>query len=98
MKRIYTAVFLALVVLTSGGASGASRTANLSVANMYCASCPYIVRRALASLPGVMDVKVSYDRASATAVATVNYEDTQIDTAALIAATSDVGFPSSLLR
>jgi periplasmic mercuric ion binding protein len=98
MKRTYAAVFLTLAVLASGNAGAAQQTAKLSVANMYCASCPYIVKQALAAVPGVTGVKVSYDRASATAVATVDYEDTQADTAALTAATSDVGFPSSVLR
>ena len=98
MKRIYAAAFLTLVVFASGSAGAAQQTAKLSVSNMYCASCPYIVRQALTSVPGVTDVKVSYDRASATAVATVDYEDTKADTAALTAATSDVGFPSSLQR
>ena len=36
--------------------------------------------------------------ASATAVAIVAYEDNEVDTAALTAATSDVGFPSNLQR
>ena len=98
MKRIYAAAFLTLLVFASDGAGAAQQTAKLSVANMYCASCPYIIRQALARVPGVTDVKVSYDPASATAVAIVAYEDNEVDTAALTAATSDVGFPSNLQR
>lgn len=98
MKQIFAAAFLALTLLSSGNAVAAERRATLRVENMYCASCPFIVKRTLASVPGVTNVEISYEEATAVAVAIVDYEDTKADVAALTAATSDIGFPSRVIR
>lgn len=65
----------------------------LRVENMSCAACPYIVREALASVDGVVDVKVDY----ATRTATVVFDPTRASVDDLTAATGDLGYPSQPL-
>ncbi len=70
------------------------RTAVLKVEGMWCGSCAYFVKQALMETPGVLDAKVSMR----TATATVTYDQTQTEVEALIAATTNYGYPSTVLR
>ncbi len=74
----------------SAGASGpvqqaaaTDRTVTLQVENMYCASCPYIVKQSLTAVPGVKDVSVSFRNKTAM----VTFDSTRINVAALTDAT-----------
>ena len=98
MRRILAAAILTLAVVSSVPAIAAERTATLRIENMYCASCPFIVKQTLASVPGVTYVGISYEQATAVVVAIVDYDDTKADVTALMAATSDVGFPASVIQ
>ena len=98
MRQILAAAIITLALVSSASAIAAERTATLRVENMTCASCPYIVKQTLAGVPGVTNVDISYQRAAAVAVAIVEYDDTKADVAALTAATSSVGFPSSVIQ
>lgn len=96
MKRIFTAIAVGASLLgTFAGAVpaayGAPRSVTLEVP-MWCASCPYIVKRSLEKVAGVLDVAVSYDDQTAT----VRYDDDKATIAALTQATADVGFPSKV--
>ncbi len=73
-------------------AHSAERTVTLSV-DMWCPSCPYIIKRTLARVPGVLDVNVSFDDQ----VAVVRFDDGRTSVTALTQATADVGFPSEPL-
>ena len=88
------AAALALAVLVSTAAAAAERTVTLMIENMTCASCPYIVKRALAAVPGVRDVEVSFE----TKTAVVTFDDEKTTPNALIDATSGVGYPSSVIQ
>ena len=69
------------------------RTVTLSVDNMFCALCPYIVRRALENVPGVIAANVSFrDR-----LAVVTYDSARTDEFALVSATSEAGYPSEAI-
>ncbi|MEE9267598.1 MAG: cation transporter [Gammaproteobacteria bacterium] len=69
-------------------------TATLKVDGLWCPSCSYIVRSVLMEVPGVLDAKVSMFAKTAT----VTYDPTQTEVEALVAATTDYGFPSAVLR
>lgn len=86
-------VVLALSML-SGMALAATRTETLKVSHMTCVSCPYTVRHALLGVPGVSAATVSY----ADKTATVTFDDTKTDVAALVRATTDAGYPSEALK
>ncbi len=94
MKHFVAAVAL-VVLLLAGAASAqeASRTVELKVGNLWCASCTYIVRQALIGTPGVLDAKVS----SETETAVVTYDPSKTDPETLVAATAKYGYPSQVL-
>ncbi len=94
MKRFSTAVFAALMLLAADGASAAERTVTLQVDNLFCATCPYIVKRTLSRIPGVTEVEVSYQEKTAV----VTFDDRKTDLAALLAATAGTGFPATVIE
>ena len=83
----------------SAGASGPvqqaaaiARTVTLTIDNMYCASCPYIVKQSLAAVPGVKDVSVSFRNKTAN----VTFDGARTNVAALTDATFEMGYPSEV--
>jgi periplasmic mercuric ion binding protein len=73
--------------------AGASteKTVTLAVKNMYCADCPFIVKKSLERVPGVAKAVVSYKDKTAV----VTYDDSKTMVPALIKATTDAGYPSA---
>ncbi len=69
-------------------------TVNLKVENMWCATCPMIVRRALERVDGVKEAQVSFRSKTAT----VSYDPARCNEAKLTAATTEMGFPSTVIR
>lgn len=93
MKYAIAAAGLTALLLSADPASAGEQTVTLTVDGMTCATCPYIVKRTLAEVPGVSHVEVSFE----TKTAVVTFDDSQADLAALTEATEKVGFPSKLL-
>ena len=90
MKRTALALVLCAALFAHTAASvAAERTVTLSV-KMGCPTCPYIVKRSLARVAGVMDVRVSFGDQ----IAIVRFDDAKTSVATLSQATADVGFPS----
>lgn len=94
MKQSLVGVLMAITFAVGlvGGtrpALSAERSVTLNV-KMWCASCPYIVKRTLQSVDGVLDVTVSYEDQ----IAVVRFDDEKTSVATLTQATADVGFPS----
>ena len=91
MRNPLIAFAVAISVLTSSAAFAAEKTVTLAVNNMYCAACPYIVKKSLESVPGVAKVAVSFKDKTAT----VTYDDSKADLKALTTATTNAGYPSA---
>lgn len=94
MRTIAGPALVGLALMVGGPALAAPRTVTLAVDNLFCASCPYIVKRTLADVAGVSDVAVSFRDKKAV----VTYDDQTTDAAALVAATGDMGFPSRVIE
>lgn len=75
------------------GAVSEQRVVALRVDNMSCASCPYMVERALEGTPGVVAAEVSFRERRAR----VTYDSSRTEVAALLKATSDIGYPSRIV-
>jgi periplasmic mercuric ion binding protein len=90
MTRL-TAVILGFGLLASSSTMAAERTVTLAVKNMFCADCPFIVKRSLEAVPGVAKATVSYNDKTAM----VTYDDARVDVSALTAATTNAGYPSA---
>ena len=91
MRKSLIAFAVAISALTSSAAFAAEKTVTLAVNNMYCAACPYIVKKSLESVPGVAKVAVSFKDKTAT----VTYDDSKADLKALTTATTNAGYPSA---
>ena len=95
MRRILRmAVIIAPTLLVADGAGAAEKSVVLSVDNLFCATCPFIVKRTIARVSGVSAVEVSYEKKTAM----VTFDDARTDVAAITAATARVGFPSRVAR
>lgn len=68
------------------------QTVTLKIENMTCAMCTVTIKKALQKVDGVQQVTVDYD--SKTAV--VTFDSIKADSAALIKATTDAGYPGTL--
>ncbi len=89
MRKILAAL---LICLPASAFAGTPQTAVLDVQNMTCSMCSITIHKALDKVPGVIDTKVDYDHKTAT----VKYDSDKTTLAALVKATTDAGFPSSL--
>ncbi len=90
MNKILTHVTFALCLFASSSAFAGEKTVKLAVQNMYCADCPFIVKKSLEAVPGVAKVTVSYKDKTAT----VTFDDGKADLKVLTAATTNAGYPS----
>lgn len=88
MKKILLA---ALITLTTP-ALAVSQTVTLSVPGMDCPVCPITVKKALAKVPGVSRAEVDFDKRQAT----VTFDNARTNADALMRATGDAGYPSTL--
>jgi mercuric ion binding protein len=93
VRHSVAAFVLTTVLLAGGGAFAAQQTVTLAVDNMYCDTCPYIVKQSLAKVAGVESVAVSFEQKTAT----VTYDDQKTTPDALISATTQAGFPSKVI-
>ena len=91
VSKLLASAAIAVSVLASSTTFAAEKTVTLAVKNMYCADCPFIVRKSLEAVPGVSKAVVSYKDKTAV----VTYDDTRADVAALTRATTEAGYPSA---
>ena len=94
MKALLAAAITGAALLMSSHAFGAEQTVRLGISNFSCIACAFIVKQTLAGVDGVRTVKVS----SRQKTAVVTFEDGETNVAALLAATSKVGFPTKVLE
>lgn len=85
---------VASAVVISANAVAADRTVTLNVPGMDCPSCPYIVSKVLRGVAGVKSVKTDHEKRTAVVV----FDDAKTGTAALVSATSSVGYSSSVVE
>lgn len=85
-------VATALLAALSTPLWAALQTVTLSVPGMNCAACPITVSQALKKVPGVRQVAVDLERREAT----VRFDAAQAPATALLRATRDAGYPSTV--
>jgi mercuric ion binding protein len=90
MRQLLPLLVLALLPFLA--LAGPPQTVVLDVQNMTCPVCPITVRKALERVPGVADAKVDLERKTAT----VTFDPDKADPVALVKATTDAGYPSSV--
>jgi mercuric ion binding protein len=90
--KILPLASLAAILMSANIAAAAERIVTLNVANATCELCSPIVKRALNRVPGMLDVQIT--EKDEAAIAKVRFDDSRADTTALIAATTNAGYPS----
>jgi len=91
MSKLLNGLAIVIGLIAASQAFAAEKTVTLAVRNMYCADCPFIVKKSLEGVPGVAKVTVSYKDKTAV----VTYDDSKADVNALITATGHAGYPSA---
>lgn len=89
--KSFAALLASLALAASAHAAGA-HNATLAVSNMDCATCPLTVRKALERVPGVESAKVDFK----TKLAVVAFDPNKTKPEALVKATTDAGYPSTV--
>lgn len=95
IRRFATATAF-ILMLSSWAVQAAEKTVVLNVRNANCELCAPIVKKSLARVPGVKSVQVKQADQMADPVATVTFDDAITNVPALIAATTNAGYPSQL--
>lgn len=82
---------LMMALMTFAALAATPKTAVLDVQNMTCNLCPVTVKKSLEHVPGVGEVRIDFDKKTAT----VTFDAEKTSAAALIKATTDAGYPST---
>lgn len=90
MKTLVTV--LALLAALSAPAWAATQTVTLSVPGMTCASCPITLKKALNKLEGVENIEVNLEKKEAL----ITFDDAKTTVEALLEATKNAGYPSTV--
>lgn len=80
------------LVLGSASAWAGEQTVKLSVPGMNCVSCPYMVKKVISEVDGVLSVSATMKDRSAT----VTFDDAQTTIEELRSATASIGYPSTV--
>ena len=91
MNKLLARAAFAVSLTASPNAFAAEKTITLTISNMDCADCPFIVQKSLERVPGVAKVAVSFKDKTAI----VTYDDSQANVTGLSAATTNAGYPSA---
>lgn len=94
LKTLLVVLAILGMVIGTGAAVAKEQVITLAVENMTCSMCPVTVRKALKAVEGVQEAEVSFETRSAV----VTYDDEKVDPQTLLAATTNAGFPSTLMQ
>ena len=90
MKLFRVTMFIA--ALASPTAFAETKTVTLSVPGMNCDLCPLTIKKAISKVPGVASVEASYEKKQVV----VTFDDSKASVEALMNATANAGYPSTL--
>ena len=90
MKQLITV--LALSAALSTPAWAATQTVTLSVTGMTCEACPITIKKALNKVQGVETIEVNLEKKEAL----VTFDDAKTTVEALLEATKNAGYPSTV--
>ncbi len=79
--------------LTAAATTVEQRTLRLRIEGMTCGGCAIATRKALARLPGISQVEVSYEEKQAT----ITYDPAQVTVELMVAAAQTLGYTATVL-
>lgn len=92
MHHLIASALVLLMPLASHAAT--PQTAVLDVQNMTCGLCPVTVKKSLEKVAGVSQAQIDFAKKTAT----VTFDADKIGASALVKATTDAGFPSTVRK
>lgn len=95
MLSVFAAAVGASLPVVHAAEQDQHRTVILDVRNMTCSMCPITVRKALEKVPGVIEAEVKYE-VDGVGWAKVVFHPAATDVTALVAATTNAGYPSTV--
>jgi mercuric ion binding protein len=81
------------LLLGAASAWAGEQTVKLSVPGMNCVSCPYMVKKVISRVDGVLSVSATMKDRSAT----VSFDDAKTTIEQVRAATASIGYPSTVV-
>ena len=90
MRNLLAAALITLMPLAALAAT--PQTAVLDVQNMTCELCPVTVKKSLEKVAGVSQAQIDFAKKTAT----VTFDADKTNATALIQATTDAGYPSTI--
>jgi mercuric ion binding protein len=90
MNKLITVI--ALSAALSAPAWAATQAVTLSVPGMRCAACPITIKKALNKVDGVETIEVNFEKREAL----VTFDDAKTTVEALVEATKNAGYPSTV--
>ncbi|QFZ84774.1 mercury resistance system periplasmic binding protein MerP [Variovorax paradoxus] len=92
MRNSFATLLVALMPFAALAA--APQTTVLDVQNMTCNLCPVTVKKSLEHVSGVSHARIDFEKKTAT----VTFDADKTTAAALVKATTDAGFPSTVRK
>ena len=92
MRKLFTAWLAALLPFSALAAT--PRTTVLTMQNMTCGLCPVTVKKSLEKVAGVSQVQIDFDAKTAK----VTFDADKTTVSALVHATTEAGFPSTVRK
>ncbi len=93
-SKVVVLLFFLVSALPLASLAAAPQTVVLDVPGMTCQFCPITIRKALEKVDGVIEAKVVFE----TKTATVTFDPDKTNVEALIKATTDAGYPSTVKK
>lgn len=93
-KSLSAFALIGSMMMVAPAAWAGEHTVTFAVDNMTCASCPYIVKKSMAAVPGVAKVAVSFEAKTAT----VTFDDTKTSSDTIAAASMNAGYPAHAMK
>ena len=90
MRILLATALIALMPMAALAAT--PQTVVLDVQNMTCELCPVTVKKALEKVPGVSQARIDFAKKTAT----VTFDSDKSSATALVRATTDAGYPSTV--
>lgn len=94
MKHMLAGAILGSAMLFTTASVAADKTIKLSIPDMNCASCPYMVRQAISRVDGIKTVEATMEDRSAT----VTFDDAVTNVSEIQQATAEIGYPSTIVK
>ena len=94
MRKLLPIFSFVLLTLAASVSIAAEKTITLSVPDMNCPSCPYMVEQSVSFVEGVQSANADLK----TSTARVTFDDTVATVEDILGATADIGYKSTLIK